>query len=459
MELDCVVRGATLATAEGTTRADIGIAQGRIVALAEDLAATGATVLEAEGLICAPGAIDVHTHFDTTLGGATTADDYESGTRAAAAGGITAILNFAFQEPGRPLREAAERELAKAEGRAHVDYGAHLVVTDPESARLEDLPELAAHGFTSLKVFTAVEGLALNDRDLLRVLEAAARARVMVNVHAEDGALIDHLTARLASADRRSVDHLPEARPAEAEAIAVSRVAAYAKAVGATVYFVHLSSRAALAAVRAARAGGATVWAETRPAYLFLDADRYRLPGREGQKFVCWPPLRSADDQAALWEGLALGDIQTYATDHTTWREAEKTGPDAFWEVPGGVSNVQTSVGMLYAEGVLGGRISASRFVQVTASNPARLFGMWPAKGTLTVGADADLVLIDPEHRFSVTAPAMESRSDFDPYEGYQAPGWPVLTMSRGDVLYAQGRVQSRPGRGRFVRRGRGGAL
>lgn len=399
----------------------------------------------------------MHTHFANRVGDGFTADDYESGSRAAAAGGITSFVNFAFQEPGHSLHEAAETELERARDRSLLDFGVHLVVTDlGVSGLLDELPALADRGLTSLKMFTAVGDFELGPRETLRVLEAAARHGLMVSVHAEDGPLIDHLTSRLLAGGKRSVEHLSAARPPEAEALATARVAAYAQATGCPVYFVHLSCRAALDAVRDARRRGAQVFVETRPAYLYLDASQYTLPALEGNKFVCWPPLRSVDDQSALWEGLRNGEIQTYATDHTTWMAAQKMNPAlAFADIPGGVSNVQTSIGMLYSEGVGKGRISLGRFVEVTSSNPARLFGLWPAKGCLAVGSDADLVLIDPERRFTVAAAAMESRSDFDPFEGYEGVGWPVLTMAGGEVIMSDGKVTARPGRGRFLARGR----
>jgi dihydropyrimidinase len=459
--MDLVIRGGTVATAGAVFRADVGVSGGRVAAVGESVDAAGAEVIDAAGLIVAPGAVDVHTHFDTDLGDGPTADDYESGSRAAVAGGITTFVNFAFQAPGRSLGEAAEAEVAKGEGRAHIDYGVHVVVSDLSvEGLLDEVPALAERGFTSLKLFTAVDGVALADRDVLAVLQAAADAGVMVNVHAEDGALIDHLSRRLLAAGRCSVEALSDARPPSAEALATARVAGYAREVGCAVYFVHLSCRAALDAVRTARSGGARVYVETRPAYLYLDASRYTLPGREGNKFVCWPPLRSRDDAAGLWDGLASGEIQTYATDHTTWLAAQKMDPSlSFDAIPGGVANVQTSVGMLYAEGVAKGRLSLSRFVELVSTNPAKLFGLWPRKGSLAVGADADVMLIDPGRRFRVDAGAMESRSDFDPYDGWEGVGWPVTTIAGGEVVMSEGRVRSRPGRGRFLARERYQAL
>jgi dihydropyrimidinase len=454
---DCIVRGGTLATAERTFDADIGISGGRIAAIEPSLAAAARSVIDARGLVVAPGAIDVHTHFDTQVGDEATADDYESGPRAAAAGGITTYINFAFQDRGGGLVAAIDRETAKADGRSLIDYGFHIAVIDPDApGALDELPALAGSGFTSVKIFMANAGMALSDRDVLRVLRAAADVGLMVNVHAEDQALVDHLTGQLLQQGRHDVANLVYARPAQAEAAATARVAAYAAALGVPVYIVHLSCRDALEAVRGARRAGARVYVETRPAYLYLDASRYRLPGRHGNKYVCWPPLREADDQAALWQGLESGEIQTYATDHTTWMAGQKMDPSlSFAEIPGGVSNVQTSVGMLYAEGVRAGRIPLTTFVAVTAANPAKLFGLWPRKGCLAVGSDADLVAIDPDRPFRVTAAAMYSRSDFEPYEGYQARGWPVLTMSRGEVVARDGEVVAKPGRGLLLRRGR----
>ena len=457
MSYDCIIRGGTLATAERTFGADIAISGGRIAAIGPSLGTDARSVIDASGLVVAPGAVDVHTHFDTRVRDEATADDYESGSRAAAAGGITTYVNFAFQDPGGGLAAAIDREKAKADGRSLIDYGFHIAVLDPDApGALDELPALAGQGFTSVKIFTANTGMALTDHSVLRVLQAAADAGLMVSVHAEDQALVDHLTSRLLQQGRRGVENLVRARPAQAEAAATARVAAYADALGMPVYIVHLSCRAALEAVRAARRAGARVYVETRPAYLYLDASRYRLPDRHGNKYVCWPPLREPGDQAALWEGLASGEIQTYATDHTTWMAGKKMDPSlSFAEIPGGVSNVQTSIGMLYAEGVRAGRIPVTTFVAVTASNPARLFGLWPRKGCLAVGSDADLVAIDPDRPFRVTADTMYSRSDFDPYEGYEARGWPVLTISRGEVIAADGQVLAKPGRGLLLRRSR----
>lgn len=458
MEFDLIVQGGRLITADSSFTADVGVKDSTIAAIGSTLpASSAARVLDARGMLVAPGAIDVHTHFATDVGGRPTADDYESGSRAAAAGGVTTFVNFAFQRRGESLHDTVEREVARAEGKSHIDYGFHVVITDVSSRDvLAEIPSLAAEGFPSLKLFTAGDDFRLSDEEILRVLAVAADHAVMVNVHAEDQGLVGYLTQLLLSEGKTEVQHLPDARPPEAEALATARVAAYARLTGAAVYFVHLSCRGALDAVRDARAAGAQVFVETRPAYLFLDRNRYALPHREGNNYVAWPPLREGSDQEALWAGLRHGEIQTYATDHTTWLTAEKMDPSlSFADIPPGLSNVQTSIGMLFGEGVAKGRMTESQFVAVTAANPAKLFGLWPRKGTLAVGSDADMMLIDPGRRFRVHAETMESRSDFDPYEGYESMGWPVTAIARGEIIVENGQVRSRPGRGRWLRRER----
>jgi dihydropyrimidinase len=452
--VETVVRGGLVATAEAAVEADVGIEQGRIVAIAKSLDADA--VIDARGCIVVPGAIDVHTHFDTALGDSVTADDYESGSRAAAFGGVTAFVNYAFQGEGESLQDAVEREAEKAAPKSHVDYSFHPVVTRVDDGVLGELEAVRDAGFTSVKIFTAVPGFQLDDESILAVLERAAEMGILVNVHAEDGALIEHLTRLLLRAGRREMDVLPEARPDLAEGLATEKVAVYGGVTRCPIYVVHLSSIAALDAVRRARRRGAEIYVETRPIYLFLTEESYCLPGEEARKFVAWPPLRKAADREALWDALARGEIQTYATDHTTWTLAQKTDPSlSFADVPGGVSNVESFVGMLYSTGVRGGRISLGRFVEVTSTNPAKLFGMWPRKGTIAIGSDADLTIIDPEHVMRIESGRMQSRSDFDPYEGDEAIGWPVTTIVRGRVVVDRGRLLTEPGTGELLRRGR----
>jgi dihydropyrimidinase len=458
MRFDTILHGGRVVTPNGVLAADVGIAEGKISAVEQDLGRSADRLIDAHGRLVVPGAVDVHTHFANTLGThGQTADDYESGTRAAAAGGITTCVNYAFQSRGQTLKQTLDAELAKAEGKSLIDFGVHVGVTDLHSTpALGEFEWLVDHGVTSLKVFTTVDDFRLSDRDLLYVFQAARDQHMLVNVHAEDDALIQHLTAKYLAESPADMTSLVRSRPAAAEAIAVERSTAYARAVNCPVYIVHVSSSAALEAIGRARAAGGVVYAEARPAYLYLDESLYELPGLEGRKFASIPPLRPLSDQEALWAAMASGEIQTYATDHTTWTKAIKTDPALnFAEVPGGIPDVQTSVGMLFSEGVSRGRLSLERFVDLCSANPAKIFGLWPAKGRIGVGSDADMLLIDPELNKELRLEEMLSRCDYLPYVGYKAHGWPVMAISRGEVIFTEGEVTGAPGRGRFMVRNR----
>jgi len=457
MSLDMAIRNGTLATADATYKADIGIDNGKIVMISESVPEAKQEI-DARDRIVVPGAIDVHTHFDRVHSwhGKRNADDYETGTRSAAVGGITSILNFAFQEPGWDLRQGIDRELGLADGNTHIDYGLHVVVADLSvKGTLSAIKPAADEGFASVKIFTAVPHVGLADEEILKVLEVCRDDGIMVNVHAEDDPLCNHLVSQYLGEGKTDVKYFPKARPPLAESLATGRVAAYARVLGAPVYFVHLSSRKALEEVRRSREEGGEVYVETRPVYLYLDESRYELPDNQGNLYVCLPPLRSKMDQETLWQGLRNGEIQTYATDHAPWTSAQKLDAPNFSRIPAGVANVQTSIGMLYSDGVARGKISLQQFVAVTSTNPAKLFGMWPRKGTLTPGADADVVLIDPNRTVELRNDGLESNVDYDPYAGYQGIGWPVMTISRGEVIAEDGRVLSKPGRGQLLKRSR----
>lgn len=452
---DLVVRGGTVVTADGTQRADIGVNGQTITVLADDLSSAPAqTVIDASDCFVVPGAIDVHTHFGNRVGEHETADDYESGTVAAAFGGITTFINYCAQSRGESLELAIERERAAAEPGVVIDFGLHVIITDPGIREFAQQVEAAVElGVSSIKIFTAVDAFVLSDAQILQVLRAAQAAGALVNLHAEDGPLIADLTSHLIMNGETGMTALPKSRPPIAEAIAITKVAGYAHLLEVPLYVVHVASAAALTAIGAARDVGAEVYAETRPAYLFLDESVYNN-GDRARFVACWPPLRSAEDQAALWQGLSDGTIQTYATDHTSWMAAEKLSPElTFDSVPGGFANVETSIGMLFNEGVGRGRFSLERFVEVTATNPARIFGLWPRKGTIAVGSDADLVVIDPNAQMVVSRERTHSRSDVEPYEGYEAAAWPVVTISRGQVLVDHGKMLAQSGRGQYLHR------
>src|SRR6266542_414936 len=454
MSYDLVVRGGTVVTASDSFAADIGVRAGRVAAIGEALA-PGTAEIAAAGLLVLPGGVDVHTHLDVEVGGVCTADDFESGTVAAACGGITTICDYAWQSRGQSLMQAIEAWKVKAEGRAHVDYGFHVVVSDATDETLAEMPRLVAAGYPSVKVFMINE-FGIGDEALLRLFGAARAGGAIVNVHAENGDMLDHCARGMRAAGRLEPRHYAESRPTLAEAEATRRAIDYAALVGAEVYIVHLSCADALEAVSAARRRGIRVWTETRPIYLALTEERYAVGGTEAAKFVGAPPLRSGLDQAALWDGLRSGDIQAIGSDNTSWTVAQKAvGAEDFTRVPYGVPGLETEMRVVYSEGVAKGRISLQTFVGAFSTNPARIFGLYPQKGTIAVGSDADLVLFDPTRTALIDERRLHSRAGYDPFNGFHTRGVPVMTVSRGEIVARDGQLVSQAGRGRLLERHR----
>jgi dihydropyrimidinase len=447
-----VIRGGTLVTAADTFVADVAIHDGRIVAIGRELAA-GEEEMDASGLQVLPGGVDVHTHLDAPVGDVTAVDDFESGTAAGACGGITTICDYAWQRPGRTIEQAIDEWKAKAAGKACIDYAFHVILSDASDERLAELPAIVAAGYPSFKVFMIKE-FGIGDASILRLMAAARAAGAIVNVHAENGEMLDHCAAEMLRAGRRDPRFFAESRPSLAEAEATRRVLDYAALTGAEVYIVHLSCAEALAAVRAARAAGVRAWAETRPIYLALSEEGYAAGGLEAAKLVGAPPLRTIEDQAALWDGLRAGDIQAIGSDNTSWTAEQKAaGLDDFTRIPYGVPGLETEMQVIYSEGVSKGRISVNTFVAAFATNPARIFGLYPRKGTIAIGTDADLVLFDPKRRMTVGDRPLHSRAGYDPFEGFQITGVPVVTLSRGEVVAREGELVGKPGRGEHLTR------
>ena len=396
-----------------------------------------------------PGCVDLHTHLASTPTWQPL-DDFEHGTRAAVAGGVTTVVSMVYQENGS-LRAGIERGLRDA-ARSVADFAFHVVVTDPTPAARAEIPGLVRGGHAGLKVFMVSPGFAARTAEYLAVYRAAAEAGALVAVHAEDHALIAKRTAELHAAGRVGVEWFPQSRPPEAEEIAVRAAVVHARETGTAIYLVHLSSRGALAALREARAASQRVHGETRPLYLYLTRERFGRP--DAALWVGQPPLREAEDVAAVWTALTDGTLDTVGTDHIPRRRAEKLAPGVtFDRIPPGVSNLETLLPMLYSEGVAKGRLTLSRLVEVLAAAPARIAGMYPRKGALAVGSDADVVVFDPGARRVVRAADLHSACDYDPYEGWDVTGWPEIVLSRGDVVFDRGTVVGRPGRGRLVPR------
>lgn len=453
-----LLRGGTVIGADGSRRADVLVRDERIAAVGADLDAIDVDVVDAGGAYVIPGAIDVHTHFALPVGAVTSADDFASGTLAAACGGTTCIVDFAGA--GRePWEEALATWHERARGVAVVDYGFHLTVAslpDEPRAATERFRAFVERGVTSVKLYMAYpDRLMVDDDTLARALHASRATGVRVCVHAEDGATVESLIAAALAEGRTEPDAIPSVRPPSVEAEAIRRAAKLAGAAGACLYVVHLSSAAGLKALLAARTDGVDIHAETCPHYLYLD--RTHLDAGE-QDFVCAPPLRSAPDRAALWSALAVADVEVVATDHCPFtiddrrRGTTGNGWASFREIPGGLSGVETRLSLVY-QGVRDGRLSLERWVDSTATAPARLFGLGGHKGSVRPGLDADLVVFDPEATRRLDAPNLHSRGDHSPYEGRTVTGWPALTVSRGRVVAAGEPTDPPPGWGRFVPR------
>lgn len=452
--VDLVIRGGTVVTASSHFVADLGIRDGKVVQIGgvidarEEIDATGKLVL--------PGGIDMHVHLtsiSTGEGDIRWADDFLSGTRAAAAGGITTVGNISFPKPGEGPLDALERTVAEVAPLSVVDYALHPVILDPALASREQLQALIEAGHSSIKIFMILGNFDGQARQYLDVMRSAGELGMLSLIHCEDGCIIGHLTEQLVAAGKTGPEFYPASRPVFSEEVAATRAIGFAEAAEAPIYIVHLSSKAALEACHRARARGVPVYVETRPLYVYLTSERFSEA--EGAKYVGNPPLRETSDVEALWNGLWDGDIQTFCTDHAPWKLEEKLDPtlDVGTFRPG-VADLETLLPMLFSEGVGKGRISIHRFVEVTSTNAARLFGLFPQKGTIAVDSDADITIWDPTITRPVEAESMETNADYSPYEGWEVTGWPVVTISRGEVVYRDGEIVAEAGRGRLVHRG-----
>lgn len=459
--LDLVIRHARVATAADVFDADIGIAQGRIVALAAGLPAA-AREIDAAGRVVTPGGVDGHCHLDQPMPPPVRmADDFDTGTRSAACGGTTTVIPFAAQQKGHGLRAAVDDYHRRAAGRAHVDYAFHLIVSDPTPAVLQDeLPALIREGLTSFKLYMTYDDLKLDDGQVLDVLAVAREHGAMAMIHAENADCIEWLTRRLEAAGRTAPRWHAHARPMLVEREATHRAIALAELVDVPILVVHVSGREAVEQIRWARAHGLPVFAETCPQYLFLTAADLGLDdGYEGARCVCSPPPRDAANQAVIWNALADGLFTVFSSDHAPFDydapEGKKPGGQevAFRHIPNGIPGIETRLPLLYSEGVLGGRITLEKFVELTATNPAKAYGLHPRKGTIAVGSDADLVVWD-EREFVLGNEHLHHAVDYTPYAGRTLRAWPALTLAGGVVVWDGRQFHPRPGRGRWLRCG-----
>ena len=448
-EPETIVRGGEVFTAGGLRTADIRVVGSTIAEIGTGLAPrdAGTREIDARGRLVLPGGIDPHVHL-----GGTWVDDYTSGSAAALAGGITTISNFGGVGADDTPAAAVARAAALVEAQAIADVIFHPVVSDPATATADTLSALADTGQTTIKVFMVRPSFDAAAYGFVSTLHAARDTGVLTMLHCEDAAIVHATAERMAAEGRGGIEHFADARPAAAEVAATQRATALAEATGAPVYIVHLSSERALRVAEEAQGRGLPVYVETRPIYLHLTRERF--DGPEPGLYVGQPPLREQRDVDALWDGIARGTVHVVATDHVAYTREQKLDPSQnVVQHRAGMSNLQVMLPMLYSEGVRDGRITLERFVEVTAANPAKLFGLYPRKGTIAVGSDADLVLWNPHETRTIRDEDMVSGSGYSVHAGRVVTGWPTLTMRRGEVVYRDGEVLGAPGSGELTRR------
>jgi dihydropyrimidinase len=453
-----LITNGTIVTADGSYDADVLVDGERISLLGTDLPGAGVTAeetIDAGGKYVLPGAIDVHTHMELPFGGTFAKDTFESGTRAAAFGGTTAIVDFAVQSKGKSLREGLDAWHAKAEGNAVVDYGFHMIMSDVTDDSLAEMDQLVSEGVPDFKLFTAYPGVFFSDDGaIFRAMQRTARNGGLIMMHAENGLAIDVIAADLVAAGTTDPIGHGQARYSILEGEATNRVIRLAEAAGVPVYIVHLSAREALGEVAHARGRGVKAFAETCPQYLFLSLDDLGN-GFEGAKYVCSPPLRPAAHQEALWTGLATDTLQVVSTDHCPFdfHGQKELGRDDFRKIPNGLPGVEDRVDLLHDGGVVGGRFTRERWVELISTAPAKLFGMYPRKGAVAVGSDADLVIYDPAAKRTISAASHHMDVDYSCYEGRDVTGQAVTVLSRGTVVVRDRDWVGPAGHGRFLKR------
>ena len=455
-----LITGGTVVNADGSTQADVLVDGETIAAVGQGLAGTDIAAdvertIDAGGKWVIPGAIDVHTHMELPFGGTFAKDTFETGTRAAAFGGTTSIIDFAVQTQGKSLREGLDAWHAKAEGIATTDYGFHMIMSDVNESTLAEMDVLVGEGVTDFKLFTAYPGVFYSDDGaIFRAMQQTAKNGGTILMHAENGMAIDVVAAQLVAAGKTEPYYHGVARYPIFEGEATNRVIRLAEAAGVPVYIVHLSARDALAEVREARDRGAMAFAETCPQYLFLSLEDM-ANGFEGAKFVCSPPLRPADHQADLWQGLVKGDLQVVSTDHCPFdfHDQKQLGVGDFRKVPNGLPGVEDRVDLMHDGGVVGGHLTKERWVEVLSAAPARMFGLAGVKGVVAPGADADLVVYDPARKHTISAKTHHMNVDYSCYEGRTVTGGSDVVLSRGRIIVEDGEWKGEKGWGRFLQR------
>ena len=455
--MSILIKSGTVVTATDIYQGDVLVEGEKVSVIGTSLSMAADQVIDATGKYVLPGGIDVHTHLDMPFGGTTSADDFESGTIAAAFGGTTTIVDFAIQYRGQTLHQAWEAWMKKAEGKAAIDYGFHMIVTELTDQVELEMDALVRQGITSFKLFMAYPGVfMLDDASIFKALMRTGENGGTICMHAENGGVIDVLVKKALAEGRTAPKYHALTRPARAEAEATHRAIALSEMAGVPIYIVHLSAAEALDMVTEARDRGLPAFAETCPQYLFLSYDNYEEPGFAGAKYVMSPPLRARETQKNLWRGLAYNDLQVISTDHCPFcmKEQKVLGEGDFSKIPNGAPGIETRMSLVYDGGVREGRISLNRFVELTSTSPARIFGLFPRKGTIAPGSDADIVIFDPNRTQRLGIDTLHMKVDYNPYEGRDVTGVSETVLSRGRIIIENGTFTGKAGTGSFLKRG-----
>jgi dihydropyrimidinase len=459
-----LIKGGTVVSPAGASLADVLVEGERISALAAPgsetavaWAAAAGQIIDATGLYVLPGGIDVHTHMEMPFGGTFSVDTFETGTRAAAWGGTTTIVDFAVQAKGTSLLATLDKWHAKADGHCVIDYGFHMIVSDVNDTTLKEMESCIGAGVNSFKMFMAYPGVFYaTDGEIVRAMTRAAETGAVIMMHAENGIAIDQLVAQALAAGKTDPVQHGLTRPPELEAEATHRAITLARVTGSPLYIVHLSAAQALQAVAEARDTGQNVFAETCPQYLYLSLDDLARPDFEGAKYVASPPLRPREHQGTLWRGLRTNDLSVVSTDHCPFcfKEQKELGRGDFSKIPNGIPGVEHRMDLLH-QGVVAGELSLARWVEVAATTPARMFGLYPRKGIIAPGSDADIVLYDPRATQVLSAGTHHMNVDYSAYEGFEITGQVRTVLSRGELVIDGGEYHGRTGHGQFLRRDR----
>lgn len=454
-KLDMVIKNGTVVTASDCYKADLGIVNGKIEVMGSELEKYADKVIDAEGKYVFPGGIDPHTHMDMPFGGTFSSDNFNTGTKAAACGGTTTIVDFAVQPKGKRLKDTAKIWREKSDNKACIDYGIHIVITDMNEDIMNEIPEIIKSGYSSFKLFMTYDGMMVDDDTLMKTLTKVSSNGGLTCVHAENYYVIKYYTKKLLDEGKTEPKYHAISRPDLCEGEAAGRAIKLAELCNTPLYIVHNSCEASASEIARARKKGYPIMGETCPQYLLLSYDNYEEPDFNGSKYVMSPPLRDKKNWPYLWEALKNNTLQAVSTDHCPFfMEQKRMGINDFTKIPNGAPGVELRMPLMYTYGVLERKLTLQKFVEVTSTNVAKIFGMYPQKGTIAIGSDADLVIFDPNKEVTVTQSMLNENVDYTPFEGFKLKGYPEITLSRGEVIAKDGKYLGAEGRGKFIKRG-----